>query len=127
MANLTHASRELFSRRPDERFASVADLARHCRAQKAESVDRWQPLQHLAAAAADGALMLTAGSDGAFAFNEWSFSQLCGLARVSKDTLNRLTPDTASRVFAETLRPTSNKPLQLLTSLASASSTEWMT
>lgn len=116
MANLTHANRELFSRRPDERFATVADLARHCRAQKAASIDRWQPLQHLAAVPIEESLKLTAGTDGAFTFSEWSFSQLCGLARVGKDTINRLSPDTASRVFAETLRPTSNKPLQLLTS-----------
>lgn len=116
MANLTHASRELFSRRPDERFASVADLVRYCRAQKAASIDRWQPLQHLAAVPIEESLKLTAGTDGAFLFNEWSFSQLCGLARVGKDTINRLSPDTASRVFAETLRPTNNKPLQLLTS-----------
>lgn len=119
MANLTHASRELFSRRPDERFASIADLAAHCRAKKTASVDRWQPLQHLAVVPIEESLRLTAGSDGAFTLNDWSFSQLCGLARVGKDTINRLSSDTASRVFAETLRPTNNKPLQLLTDGAS--------
>lgn len=31
-----------------------------------------------------------------FGMNEWSFSQLCKLADVSKDTLNKLSPDTAS-------------------------------
>lgn len=115
MATLTHASRELFRRSPDERFASIDDLILHCRAQKAASVDRWQPPQHLSVQPKDGDLVLVAGSDGAFHFNEWSFAQLCGQARVSKDTLNRLSPDTAARVFGETM-PTGRKPLQLYTS-----------
>ena len=42
MANLTQASRELFSRPPDERFESVDDLWRHCQAQRQSSTDRWQ-------------------------------------------------------------------------------------
>ena len=46
--------------------------------------------------------------------NDWSFTQLCQLAKVSKDTVNRLTPETAERVFAETL-PAGNRPVQVLT------------
>ncbi len=114
MANLTHASRQLFARSPDERFASMQDLAQHCRTQKAASIDRWQPPQHLCAVAKDDRLVLTAGSDGAFELNDWSFNQLCNLARVSKDTVNRLSPETAARVFSETM-PTGQKPMQLLT------------
>ena len=57
---------------------------------------------------------LAANGDGHFDLNDWSFAQLCKLANVSKDTVNRLSPTTASRVFAETL-PTGTKPLQLLT------------
>jgi predicted GNAT family acetyltransferase len=114
MANLTHASRQLFARSPDERFANMQDLAQHCRAQKAASIDRWQPPQHLSATAKDDRLVLTAGSDGAFELSDWSFNQLCGLARVNKDTVNRLTPETAARVFGETM-PTGQKPMQLLT------------
>ena len=44
--------------------------------------------------------------------NDWSFTQLCRLSGVAKDTVNRLTPRTASEVFSETL-PRGNKPLQL--------------
>ncbi len=33
--------------------------------------------------------------DGAFAMNDWSFGQLCRLAGVAKETVNRLSPDTA--------------------------------
>lgn len=116
MANLTRASNELFRRQPDERFATLAELSTHCRSQKTASADRWQPLQNLKVNPIADLLQLNAGTDGAYALNDWSFSQLCGLAGISKDTVNRVSPDTASRIFAETLRPSSNKPLQLLTS-----------
>ena len=112
---LTRASRELFRRAPDERFPTLDALLAHCRREQAESLDRWHPPTALVpTATADGRLGLSAGPDGPFALNDWSFSQLCGLARVSKDTVNRLAPDTAARVFRETL-PGGNKPLQLLT------------
>lgn len=116
MTNLTQANRELFRRGNDERFLTLADLAQHCRSQRSESLDRWQPVQNLKVQPAGDSLVLSAGTDGAFALNDWSFTQLCSLARVSKDTVNRLSPETVSRVFSETLRPASNKPLQLLTS-----------
>jgi histone H3/H4 len=54
------------------------------------------------------------GDDGAFALNHWSFGQVCRLAEVSVDTVNRLSPATASTVLAETL-PKGNKPFQILT------------
>jgi hypothetical protein len=112
---LTRASRELFRRAPDERFSTLDALLAHCRREKDESLDRWHPPAALTpAATADGRLGLAAGPDGPFALNDWSFGQLCGLSRVSKETVNRLTPDTAAQVFRETL-PGGNKPLQLLT------------
>jgi hypothetical protein len=55
------------------------------------------------------------GTDGAYALNHWSFSQLCGLCGVSKDTINVLSPETASRALLET-RPRGTKPLQVLAS-----------
>ena len=58
--------------------------------------------------------MLTAGDDRLYIPNEWSFAQLCRLAGVAKETVNRLTADTAARVFADTL-PGGTKPLQLYT------------
>jgi len=121
MANLTMASRELFRRSPDERFESLPDLARFCQRLKEESLDRWhlpgtfQPRVH------DHQLQLALGSDGAFEMNDWSFSQLCRLAGVSKETVNRLSSETAGRVFEETL-PTGNKPLQVLTNNGSVRS-----
>ena len=116
MANLTEASKELFRRTPDECFPSLTALLEHSRQQKEACVDRWVAPREIQTNPTDaGRLLLTAGDDGAFSMSDWSFGQLSRLAGVSKETVNRLSPDTASRVFAETL-PTGNKPLQLLTS-----------
>jgi hypothetical protein len=49
-----------------------------------------------------------------FRLNDWSFGQVCRLAGVSKDTLNKVSGDTAVRVLQETL-PRSGKPMQALT------------
>ncbi len=112
---LTRASRELFRRAPDERFPTLDALLALCRREKDESQDRWHPPAALVPEPTpDGRLGLRAGSDGPFALNDWSFGQLCGLSRVSKETVNRLTPETAAQVFRETL-PGGSKPLQLLT------------
>lgn len=114
MANLSKASRQLFARPDDERFSSLADLATFCRRQKELSTDRWIPPQRLRPQADSERLTLVLGTDGAFALNHWSFSQLCTMHGVSKDTLNRLSPETASRALEETM-PSGVKPLQILT------------
>ena len=57
-------------------------------------------------------LVLAEEDDLSLPMNDWSFGQLCRLANLEKRTINRLTADTASRVFAETL-PRGNKPLQV--------------
>lgn len=115
MTTLTHANRELFRRSNDERFPSLATLAEYCRGQKQQSLDRWHPPQTLRPIARDGELLITANGDGEFRLNDWSFGQLCSLARVSRDTVNRVFPETAARILSETL-PSGHKPLQLLTS-----------
>lgn len=113
MQNLMRAHRELYSRQPDECFESLATLSDHCRTRREKSKDRWySPAQLATAPGGPLGLFLRAGSDGSFFMNDWSFSQLCKLARVGKETVNRLSADTASQVFAETL-PRGTKPLQL--------------
>ncbi len=113
--NLTRARGELFRRKPDERYPTLDALLAHCRQEKDESEDRWQPPRALAPEPTDdGRIGVRAGPNGLFHLNDWSFGQLCGVARVSKDTVNRLTPDTAARALRETL-PGGNKPLQVLT------------
>lgn len=114
MTNLKAAHDELFRRTPDECFATLADLKQHCRAQKEASQDRWQLPQTIIPTAGDDQLSVQVGNDGAFLLNDWSFGQFCGLAGVSKETVNRLSPATATSVFRETL-PIGKKPLQLLT------------
>jgi hypothetical protein len=112
--NLKGAHNELFRRGPDEIFGSLQELWEHCQREKEQSHDRWNPPHELRPQPQDERLVLTLGGDGAALMNDWSFTQLCGLAGVSKDTVNRLSPSTAARVFSETM-PSSNKPLQLFT------------
>ena len=115
MTNLDRAHQELYRRTPDETFGSMQELWDHCYRVREQSCDRWHAPNALAAKAQSGALVLTLGSDGAFLMNDWSFSSLCRLAGVSKDTVNRLSPETASTVLAETLPRNGKKPFQILT------------
>lgn len=114
MTNLTKAHEELFRRSPDETFPTMQALWEHCYRLREQSQDRWHAPSALSTKADHEALVLTLGSDGAFCMNDWSFSMLCRLADVSKDTVNRLSPTTASTVLAETL-PKGSKPFQILT------------
>ena len=112
MVELTNAHEELFRRSPDEVFDSLEELRLHCRESREQSQDRWIPADRLNLT---GGLTLCL-DDSDYQLCDWSFSQLCKLARVSKDTLNRLSPKTASRALEETLpSPEGGKPLQTLT------------
>ena len=113
MRNLTRAHEQLFRRTPDETFESLDLLGQHCRQQKEGSVELWQPPAAIGIQPVDsGRLQLSTPDREILRLNDWSFSQLCRLSRVAKDTVNRLTPQTASEVFCETL-PRGNKPLQM--------------
>jgi len=115
MQHLQAASRELFNRTPDEIFPSVAALSDHCQMQRENSAVHWLSPDRLHAQSLDTrTLALAEAEDLSLPMNDWSFGQLCRLANVEKRTINRLTADTASRVFAETL-PRGNKPLQVFT------------
>lgn len=110
MTTLSRAHNELFKRTPDECFDSFDDLRRKCCVDREDSVDQWIRPQDIIVSHD-----LTLCSNGEeFSLNEWSFSQLCRMAKVSKDTINRLSFSTASKALEETL-PNSEKPLQLLT------------
>jgi len=114
MATLTLAHRELYRRAPDERFPSIDALIDYCREQQRESRDLWKTPAQLQFAEDDlGKVHLRTGSDGAMRLNEWSFSQFCRLASVSKDTVNRVSGETASQILRETM-PQGDRPLQLL-------------
>lgn len=112
--NLTRGHEQLFARGDDLGFSSLVDLWQHCQNQKSRSQDRWQPPDSIRPNFEAGRLMVNAGSDGAFLLNDWSFAQLCGISHVSKETVNRLSVETATKVFEETM-PKGKKPLQLFT------------
>ena len=115
MTVLKRAHQELFRRGPDECFDSLQALAKRCLEQKEQSTDRWlAPRELKPQAARSDLLAVQLNGSGEFQMNDWSFTQLCQLAKVSKDTVNRLNPATARQVFDETL-PGGNKPLQIFT------------
>lgn len=113
MAQLMAAHRELFRRAEDECFGSLDELILHCRDQREAASELWHPPGILMPQVGSGGVQLHLGSDGAFALNHWSFSQLCSLSGVSRDTINSLSPETASRALQET-KPVGHKPLQVL-------------
>lgn len=111
MATLTRANQELFCRTPDECFDSFDALYRHCAGERETSEDRWIKPQELVLT---HDLTVGIGDNPDLQLNDWSFSQLCRMAGVSKETINRLSLKTASKALQETL-PSSEKPLQILT------------
>ena len=54
-----------------------------------------------------GALRLATQEGDSFDLNDWSFGRLCGLSGVTKETVNRLSPETAACVFRGQDRPDS--------------------
>lgn len=113
-SQLKRAHNELFRRSADEQFSSMHDLHEHCRQEKQFSADVWQMPQSLRPHLAGDSVSLTVDDQDDVRLNDWSFTQFCRLAGVSKGTLNRLSAETASRVLHETV-PSSEKPMQLLT------------
>ncbi len=109
---LTRAHNELYRRSPDERFNTMQDLFEFCQARKERSELMWRPADDLHAIAANGRLELATTPIDSHRLNSWSFGQLCSFANVSRDTVNRLSPGTAAKVFEETL-PAGGKPMQV--------------
>jgi hypothetical protein len=114
MVNLTRAHQELFRRAPDEQFKSLDELWQHCRDEQQFSTERWQLPQKLNPRADGDTVILTTADDEPCRLNDWSFTQLCRMSGVSKDTIGRLSSETASVALRETL-PRADKPVQLLT------------
>lgn len=111
MVTLKRAHQELFRRKPDEAFDSFEALYRKVSSDRENSIDNWVPHEDLTITH-DLTFEIEANPD--YRLNEWSFSQLCRMAGVSKDTINRLSRKTASKALQETL-PSSQKPFQILT------------
>lgn len=111
MVNLVAAHQELFRRTDDECFASLDQLHAHCGRLRDASTDVWRKPEEVNLSRD---MTLIVGDNPDLRLTDWSFSQLCRMAGVSKETINRLSPRTASRALEETL-PRAEKPLQLLT------------
>ena len=111
---LTKAHQQLFARRPDERFTSLQSLYDRCVNDRQTSRDCWTTTLQAVPMPADAAVSLAIEGGDTFRPNDWSFGQLCKLANVAKETVNRLSPNTAAIVLHETL-PRLTKPVQVLT------------
>jgi hypothetical protein len=74
----------------------------------------WQLPNTLAPQLCEGELTLTLEKGDSVGLTDWSFTQMCRLAGVSKETMNRLQPETAMLALRDTL-PSGDKPVQLLT------------
>lgn len=114
MSSLIKAHQELFRRKPDERFSSIEELYRHCQEEKERSIEQWHAPAQVVPECNDETLVLRVNGNGTYGLNSWSFSQLCRQADVSRDTLNKVSADTACRALRETL-PVGTKPIQLFT------------
>ena len=114
MVHLNQAARELFRRKPDERFESLESLTVHCNKRRAYAEELWRTPRKMSAVVEGDELLLVSDDHEREVFkpNDWSFGQLCRMAGVAKETVNRLSPETAGRVFGETL-PRSDRPLQV--------------
>jgi hypothetical protein len=113
MTTLNAASRELFRRSADEKFDSFDALWSKCNEDMRRSTDRWHSPAEIVPNPGEGRLDIDLGPQGAYRLNDWSFTQMCKLAGVSKETLNKLSPQTACMALNETM-PRGGKPLQLL-------------
>lgn len=113
MTNLTQASRELYSRPPDECFETLDDLAAHCQNQRERSRRLKEPSTEFRPVIHNDRMALRINGNPPCNLNNWSFGQLCGLAKVSKETINRLSPETAAQVLTETLQERSEDEMDL--------------
>ena len=114
MTNLKRASQQLFARPEDERFEDLDSLLAACTKRKEQGSTTWQMPEEIDPISLPWGMALSLpGFDSGIQFNDWSFSQLCQLSRVHKDTINRLSVDTATAVLRETF-PGGTKPMQLL-------------
>ncbi len=114
MPHLTRASDELFKRSPDEVFPDLKTLYHHCHEQKRNATERWHAPSDIRPILHEFSPVLNLGEDGDHTLNNWSFTQLCQIAKVAKDTVNKVRPETAVDILMDTL-PSGTKPLQFLT------------
>ena len=105
---------QLFSRSDDQHFATFDALYTHCLDRQRNSEMYWRlPADMIPTDYQDNLRLKLTGSR-AFSLTEWSFGQVCKLAGVKKESLNRLKSSTAAQVLMETM-PHGPRPLQIFT------------
>tara|TARA_R110002073_G_scaffold154858_10_gene310120 strand:- start:814 stop:1842 length:1029 start_codon:yes stop_codon:yes gene_type:complete len=114
MTNLKKASYQLFSRPEDERFPDFDSLYEHCTSSQKDSQVHWKSPAQVIPVAIQGNLGLKLTGDYGYTLNDWSFGQACSIASINKETVNRLSTETAVQVLLETM-PAGEKPMQVLT------------
>jgi hypothetical protein len=103
MKTLTRASQQLFTRSPDENFDSLPGLLAYCRGLKDAAFEVKEKSTVFRPVLTDGQVRLQVNGYTPMLLNEWSFTQVCMMAGVSKETVNRLSGPTAGQVLTETL------------------------
>ena len=114
MPHLTKAHDELLKRSPDEVFPDLKTLYNHCHEQKKNATEKWHAPSDIGVNIGDHGPTLTLAEDGDHSLNNWSFTQLCQISKVSTGTVNKVRPETAVDILMDTL-PGGTKPLQFLT------------
>ena len=72
---------------------------------KANTIEHWQPSKGLCIEqdASQLLMRLDQAEDAKLSLTDWSFSQLCKLCEVHKETVNKVTAETAALVFRDAL------------------------
>lgn len=112
MTSTTFAAKLLFSRQEDTQFSSFDDLYTHCLNKQRNSETSWRLPVEAMPICYQNRLQLKLAGSRAFELCDWSFGQICRLAGLKKESLNRLTPATAAQVLEETI-PRGQRPLQV--------------
>ena len=96
----------LFQRPPDECFVTLASLATRCAQERSASR---HILQRPSRLTVTSDLKLVVDDETALFLMDWAFGQLCRLAKVNKETMNRLTRRMASQIL-QRMWPTPRGP-----------------
>lgn len=105
---------QLFSRSDDTHFDTFDALYSHSLNRQRNSEMLWRLPSDVIPVDYQGKLQLKVSGSRAFSLTDWSFGQVCHLAGLKKDSLNRLKPSTAAQVLVETI-PHGARPLQIFT------------
>lgn len=105
----TRPIRRLFRRLPDERLATLADLAARCCQIRHASRHYWQRPSRISIT---DDLQLIVNDETSLSLLDWSFGQLCRLAGLNKQTMNRLTRRMASEIL-QRMMPQTDRPWEI--------------